>query len=475
MKKYRRREVLGGAAAAVTAAGLGGRVVGQPQPGSDSGRVSPAAEHSIHWQSIKGRDLAPGQPGRDYTPVTVPNGQTVPHRIVDGVKVFHLTASEFTHEFAPGLQATCWGYNGLVNATTLEAVEGDTVRIYVTNQLPVPTTVHWHGFILPQGMDGVSGLQQPPIPPGQTWVYQWQIVQHGTFMFHSHHDTMTQEGMGLTGLFIVHPRRPDQAADAEGGLPGGGGASQASGSPVDRDFALMLHEWRIDAGASRPDTNKMTDFNVLTINGKVMPHTDPLVCSLGQHVRIRLGNLSAMDHHPIHFHGHEFFETAVDGYRIPEANQLRKVTVLMGVGQTRDIEFIADNPGDWPIHCHMTHHIMNQMGHEFPNMLGVDTRGFDSAARNLVPGYMTMGQDGMAEMGAPESMGGMQMPVPHNSIPMEKGAGPYGPIGLGGMATVIKIREGLTSYEDPGWYTQPDGTAVRQATSAELRRDGVQP
>ena len=178
-----------------------------------------------------------------------------------------------------------------------------------------------------------------------------------------------------------------------------------------------------------------------------------------------------MDHHPIHLHGHEFYETAVDGFRIPEAQQLRKVTVMMGVGQTRDIEFVADNPGDWPIHCHMTHHVMNQMGHDFPNMIGVDTQGFDQAARRLVPGYMTMGQNGMYDMGTED---GMQMPMPDNSIPMQKGPGPYGPIGLGGMATVVKIRDGLTSYDDPGWYRQPEGTAVRQATDNELKRDGVQ-
>ena len=457
-----RRHFLGGAAA-LTAAGLAGRAVAQttrnPPPRAQT--------FSRQWQQIAARDYPPGEPGRDYTPVTVPNGQTLPHRVVDGVKVFHLTASEFTHHFAPGLQATCWGYNGLVNATTLEAVEGDTVRVYLTNRLPVPTTVHWHGFILPQGMDGVSGLEQPPIPVGETWVYQWKIVQHGTFMFHSHHDTMTQEGMGLTGMFIVHPRKAESDPDGDRDDQ----TTREAIPAVDRDFALMLHEWRIDAGASKPDVNEMSDFNILTINGKVMPHTDPLVCGLNQRVRIRLANLSAMDHHPIHLHGHEFYETAVDGFRIPEAQQLRKVTVMMGVGQTRDIEFVADNPGDWPIHCHMTHHVMNQMGHDFPNMIGVDTQGFDQAARRLVPGYMTMGQNGMYDMGTED---GMQMPMPDNSIPMQKGPGPYGPIGLGGMATVVKIRDGLTSYDDPGWYRQPEGTAVRQATDNELKRDGVQ-
>ncbi|MCA9321442.1 MAG: copper oxidase, partial [Planctomycetes bacterium] len=270
----------------------------------------------------------PGLSGRDYLPVVVPSGFKLEHRIVDGVKIFHLRAGEVEHQFAPGLKARCWGYNGTVNGPVIEVVEGDRVRIYVTNELPAPTTVHWHGFILPNGMDGVSGVTQERIPPGETWVYEFELVQSGTFMFHSLHDTMTQEGMGLTGQFIIHP--------------------QSSPTPqVDRDFALLLHEWKIDAGARRPDPNEMSDFNVLTINGKVFPFLDVLVVRTGQRVRMRIGNLSAMDHYTIHLHGYEFLVTAVDGHRIPEAQQRRRVTTLVGVGETRDIEFDAIYPGDW--------------------------------------------------------------------------------------------------------------------------------
>src|SRR4051812_26458271 len=122
------------------------------------------------WQSsYSGTTLPPqkpGEPGRDYTPTITPGGATLPFRIVDGVKVFHLVAEEVEHEFAPGLKAKCWGYNGRVHGPTLEAVEGDRVRVYVTNKLPAPTTVHWHGVYLPNGMDGVAGLTQPAIKPG---------------------------------------------------------------------------------------------------------------------------------------------------------------------------------------------------------------------------------------------------------------------------------------------------------------------
>jgi manganese oxidase len=229
--------------------------------------------------------LPPAQPGRDYHPVVVPNGAKLPWKVVDGVKVFQMVAEEVEHEFAPGLKATCWGYNGHVHGPTIEVAERDRVRFYVTNRLPAPTTVHWHGVLLPNGMDGVGGLNQKAIQPGETFKYEFTIRQTGTAMYHAHHDEMTQMGLGMTGMFIIHPRRPRAPR-------------------VDRDFVLMLHEWRVNVGAKRPDPNEMTDFNVLTINGRAFPGSDPLVVKKGQRVRIRIGNLSAMDHHPIHLHGY---------------------------------------------------------------------------------------------------------------------------------------------------------------------------
>ena len=287
-------------------------------------------------------------PGKGYKPVVVPNGAALPCKIVDGVKVFHLIAEEVDWAFDSGLRAKCWGYNGRVNSTVIEAVEGERVRIYVTNRVPVSTSVHWHGFNLPNGMDGVGGVTQPYIKPGETAKYEFTLRQYGTQMFHSHHDEMTQMGMGLIGNFIIHPRNP------------------SSEYHVDRDFSLMISEWDIPAGTSRPNTLEMNNFNILTINGKVFPSTAPLVCKTGDKVRIRFGNLGATDHHPMHLHGHHFRVTATDGEEIPLSAQWPETTVLVAVGQSRNVEFIADAPGDWPLHCHMTHHIMNQMGHGFP-------------------------------------------------------------------------------------------------------------
>ena len=147
----------------------------------------------------------------------------------------------------------------------------------------------------------------------------------------------------------------------------------------------MAHEWKINAGARRPDPNAMNDFNVLTFNGKAFPATAPLVVGRGERVRIRLGNLGPMDHHPIHLHGYQFRIVATDGGPVPESAQQPETTVLVAVGQSPDFEFIADEPGDWAMHCHMTHHVMNQMGHDFPNMIGVDSKGLDEAIQPLLP------------------------------------------------------------------------------------------
>ena len=395
--------------------------------------------------------LAPGLPDKDYTPVITPNISSLPWKIVDGVKVFHLVAEEVWHTFASGLKAKCWGYNGKVHGPTIEAVEGERIRIYVTNKLQAPTSVHWHGVFLPNGMDGVGGLTQRAIAPGETFKYEWTVRQSGTYMYHSHHDEMTQMAMGMMGMLVFHPRNP------------------SPDYKVDRDFAIMLSEWRIDPGTSTPNPNEMNDFNVLTMNAKCYPGTEPLVAKMGDRVRIRFGNLSAMDHHSIHLHGHYFKITATNGGRISTSAQHPGSTLFVPVGDTQDIEFIASDPGDWAIHCHMTHHVMNQMGHDFPNVVGVQKEGFDQKVRHLLPAYMMMGEHGMGEHGIHVEAG--HMPVPKNSIPMVGARGPFDYITMGGMFTLLKVREQLASYDDPGWYKHPPGTVADVASAEELRRD----
>ncbi|HLC08439.1 MAG TPA: multicopper oxidase domain-containing protein, partial [Methyloceanibacter sp.] len=176
--------------------------------------------------------LAPAN-GQDYQPVVTLNGWTLPWRMNGDWKEFHLVAEPVTREFAPGMTANLWGYNGQTPGPTIEAVEGDKVRIYVTNKLPEHTTVHWHGMLLPNGMDGVGGLTQPHIPVGKTFVYEFQLTKSGTFMYHPHSDEMVQMAMGMMGSFVVHPK-------------------DASFRPVDRDFVFLMSAYRFDPGTSLP-------------------------------------------------------------------------------------------------------------------------------------------------------------------------------------------------------------------------------
>lgn len=372
---------------------------------------------------------------QNYTPVITPNGSTLPWKMVDGVKEFQLVAEPVKREFAPGMTVNCWGYNGQTPGPTIEAVEGDRVRILVTNKLPEPTSVHWHGAILPNGMDGVSGLTQKAIQPGETYRYEFTLRQHGTLMYHPHFDEMLQMALGMMGFFIVHPRQPPVH--------------------VDRDYAIFLMEWAVEPGTYTPNPNIMTDFNLFTFNSRVWPGTAPLLAQMGERVRVRLGNLS-MDNHPIHLHGHHFEVTGTDGGFIPQTARWPENTVDVPVGATRDIEFVAANPGDWAFHCHKSHHTMNAMSHDIPNVLGVNQ--MDTGVGKLVPGSMAMGSTGMGEMET------MDMGRPKNTLPMMTGDGPFGSIAMGGMFTVVKVREHLEGEKDPGWYRQPDGTGVARVS-----------
>ena len=378
--------------------------------------------------------------GRPYNPVVTLNGWTLPWRMNNGVKEFHLVAEPVVREIAPGMKANLWGYNGQSPGPTIEVVEGDRVRIFVTNKLPEHTTIHWHGQRLPNGMDGVGGLIQPQIPVGKTFVYEFVARRPGTFMYHPHADEMTQMAMGMMGFWVTHPKDPKFMA-------------------VDRDFVFLLNNYDIDPGSATPKIMTMLDFNLFNFNSRVFPGIDPMVVRQNDRVRIRIGNLT-MTNHPIHLHGHEFEVTGTDGGWTPRGARWPEVTVDVAVGQMRAIEFDATDEGDWAFHCHKSHHTMNAMGHNVPTMIGVDHRDVVQKIRKLIPDYMVMGERGMADMGE------MEMQVPDNTLPMMTGQGPYGAMEMGGMFTTVKIRRGLArnDYKDPGWYQQPAGTQAYEWT-----------
>jgi len=418
------------------------------------GRDQPAANPPPTGQRPPPLELPPPRPvvaiprppaGERYTPVIVPDGHTLAFESRGGVKIFHLVAEPIRHQFAPGLDVEAWGYNGSTPGPLIEGVVGDRVRVYVTNKLPEPTTVHWHGVLLPNGMDGVGGLTQDLIAPGKTFKYEFTLTRPGTFMYHPHFDEMTQIALGMVGMIVVHPREPSPRRV--------------------RDFSMMLHEWKVPIGAARPDPLAMNDFNVLTFNSKAFPATSPLAVEVGDLVRIRLGNLGPMDGHPIHLHGYAFEVVETDGGQIPRARRWPETTTFVPVGTVRVIEFVADAPGDWALHCHMTHHVMNQMGHDASNLIGANVTGLDDEVGRLVPGYMAMGETGMGDM--------MTMRRPRNSISMLGGKGPFDQIDMGGMFTVVRVRTRLSEDTANAWYEHPEGTVADEATATDLARDGI--
>ncbi|MED5595138.1 multicopper oxidase family protein [Janthinobacterium sp. P210006] len=380
--------------------------------------------------------------GRPYNPVVTLNGWSLPWRMNNNVKEFHLVAEPVVRELAPGMMANLWGYNGQSPGPTIEVVEGDRVRIFVTNKLPEHTSVHWHGQRLPNGMDGVTGLTQAGIPPGKTFVYEFVAKRPGTFMYHPHADEMTQMAMGMMGFWVTHPKDPNFMK-------------------VDRDFVFLLSNYDIDPGSYTPKIMTMTDFNLFTFNSRVFPGIDPMVVRQGDKVRVRVGNLT-MTNHPIHMHGHEFEVTGTDGGWTRPESRWPEVTTDIAVGQMRAVEFTATDLGDWAFHCHKSHHTMNAMGHDVPTMIGVDHQGVAAKINQLVPGYMVMGERGMADMGE------MQMPIPDNTLPMMAGDGPFGAIGMGGMFTTVKVRKDQKpgDYRDPGWYKHPAGSVAYEWTGA---------
>ena len=301
----------------------------QPSPGGPVGSTTDRGK------------LVPGvrAVGEPPVAVEVPDLPKLAYKLVDGVKEFHLHAQPVRRELLPNSFMNHWGYNGTMPGPTIEVNEGDRVRIVLHNELPEPTTLHLHGLELPIAMDGIEFVTQDPIMPGKTGVYEVELHQNGTFFYHPH--MAMQEAFGMVGLFIIHPRRAHEPV-------------------VDYDFALITQEFVIEPAANTA-ASALMDFNWFTFNGRSGPYITPLVVKLGSRVRIRVLNFSTDDHHPIHLHGHTFWVTGNEGGRIPESAWVPGNNVLVGVAQVREFEFIANNPGDWVMHCHMFHHMMNHM------------------------------------------------------------------------------------------------------------------
>src|SRR6266481_3690744 len=291
---------------------------------------------SQNESSSRSRTTHPG-PAFNMPVVTTDIGD-MPYTMDGNTKVFHLNAEVVKQKISPLKTIDAWGFNGSAPGPTIQVNQGDHVRVVFENRLPEPTSMHWHGFEDTIQNDGMPGISQPPVKPGGRFVYEFDIHQAGTFFYHSH--MAMQEMAGMLGAFIMHPKVPYRPH-------------------CDKDFLIHLQEYAVLPNNTVPNTMNM-EFNWLLFNGKAGPATTPLIVRLGDRVRVRLINLG-MDHHPIHLHGHTFFVTGTEGGRIPESAWYPGNTVLVGVAQSRDFEFVANNPGDWMLHCHLPHHMMNQM------------------------------------------------------------------------------------------------------------------
>lgn len=308
------------------------------------------------------------------------------------VKEFHLTAQETEVELQPGTKVKAWTYNGIMPGPEIRVTEGDRVRVTLTNELPTATTVHWHGVDVPNDMDGPAGLSQAPVEPGESFTYEFTATPGGTRWYHTHTDVSTQILLGLYGAFIVEPK---------GGLP-----------EIDRDYTYILTEWDAELTPAvalgeeprgpRDQTLRGGEFGTdyFLMNGKMHEAIPPIVVSEGDKVRIRLINAGNVPH-PFHTHGHSFRIVATDGNPVPESAQLTKDTVLVAPGERYDIEFVANNPGVWMVHCHIENHADNGMmtviqyeGEVPPGPLG---ENWDPTGQKTVPmhGPAVTGDNGM--------------------------------------------------------------------------------
>lgn len=275
-------------------------------------------------------------------------------KVVGGVRRFELRPTPVRWEFTDERTVAAWGYEGQVPGPAIRVKEGEQMEVKVTNDLPVPTTVHWHGVELPYLQDGVPGVSQKPIQPGESFTYRFAAKPAGTRFYHTHGaaagNEAAQMDMGLSGPLIIEP---------------------AGEAKPDRDYTLVLDEWSVDGdgmnaaaafvgggGMSGMEAGAMAsqEPNVFTLNGRAAPDTEPLKVSKGDVVRIRFINAGTSATHPMHIHGTNFKVTATDGNPVPAAAQLTKNTISVAPGETYDVTFTATNPGVWAVHCHELHH-----------------------------------------------------------------------------------------------------------------------
>jgi manganese oxidase len=306
--------------------------------GTSAGAQTNASGQNAHDRRDQAAHSPEKSPPAAGPPMITPDLPDLPFELDGATKVFHLIAQPVKRKIAPFKTIDAWGYNGSCPGPTIQINQGDHVRVIFDNHLPESTTLHWHGLEIPIEQDGVPWISQKPIAPGESFTYEFTVHQEGTFFYHAH--SAMQEMMGQIGFLIIHPEKSYKPR-------------------ADHDYGIILQEWAVLPNNTVPNTANM-EFNWLTFNGVSGPSITPIVVRLGSRVRLRIVNLG-MDHHPIHLHGHQFVQTGTEGGRAPESTWYPMNTVLVGVAQARVVEFDAKYPGSWMLHCHLPHHMMNNM------------------------------------------------------------------------------------------------------------------
>jgi len=340
MSGSRRRFIQDAAFLGASVLGLAEALRGDtPENDPQTAREMEQGRHHSPYGSPRKKPVPVAPAGPDpWLPMLTPDLPDLPHETDGAVKVFHLVAEPVKRKIAPFKTIDAWGYNGTCPGPTIQVQQGERVRIILENRLPESTSIHWHGLEVPIEQDGVPWISQKPIAPGEKYAYEFTVHQEGTFFYHSH--GAMQEMMGMIGFFVAHPER-------------------AYKPRADHDFGVILQEWAVLPNNSVPNTAAM-EFNWLTFNGVSAPAITPMIARLGSRVRMRIINMG-MDHHPIHLHGNQFVLTGTEGGRAPESTWYPMNTVLVAVAQARVVEFEAKYPGSWMVHCHLPHHMMNNM------------------------------------------------------------------------------------------------------------------
>ena len=289
-------------------------------------------------------DMAAADPRRvAYTPAADEHGdRLLAPRIENDVKVFDLDASVIRWNILPGTQVTAYAINRQVPGPRLEFQKGDRVRINFTNHLPEPATMHWHGLVVPNRMDGPGNITQDPVPPGGQYTYEYVALQSGTFFYHSHTRPDRQQALGLYGALIIRPPNP------------------ASEPRADHEYVVQLQEWLYRDGLTYPAMLMEGGLpNYFTINGKAYPATDTLHMRVGETLKLRIIGTNNNFIHPMHMHGGPFTVVARDGVLLAQGGRFEADVLNVGPGQRYDVIWPAREPGKWIFHCHIPHHTLN--------------------------------------------------------------------------------------------------------------------